>query len=105
MTFNVTYETWTTEDLEIGDTDNKGFLAQDVSLRDALYEIRQTGGNAGCPGYGGVERSGRSWYFMAGTSGDSYETDESTDAAIHADPSITESSLGRIDRLIQSGRY
>lgn len=34
--FAVTYERWTEEDVEHGDTDDRGFVIQDVSLTDAI---------------------------------------------------------------------
>lgn len=34
--FCITYEQWSAAALEAGDTDDRGWLAEDVSLRDAL---------------------------------------------------------------------
>jgi hypothetical protein len=34
--FAVTYERWTEQDAEIGETDDKGFVIQDCSLSDAI---------------------------------------------------------------------
>lgn len=34
--FNVTYERWDEEALEAGDTDDRGFVVEDVPLREAM---------------------------------------------------------------------
>lgn len=34
--FSVTYERWNQEALEAGDTDDRGFVVENVSLRDAI---------------------------------------------------------------------
>lgn len=34
--FNVTFERWNEESLEAGDTDDRGFVVEDVSLREAM---------------------------------------------------------------------
>ena len=41
--FNITYETWLEEDVEIGDTDDKGFYLECVSLREAYDFLRWEG--------------------------------------------------------------
>jgi hypothetical protein len=34
--FSVTFERWSYEDIELGDTDDRGFIIENVSLRDAI---------------------------------------------------------------------
>lgn len=37
--WNVTYEIWDEESSEIGETDEKGFVVEDVSFKEALEEV------------------------------------------------------------------
>ena len=39
--WSVTYERWTHEDAEIGDTDDKGYLEEKVSFQDAMRAMQQ----------------------------------------------------------------
>lgn len=40
MKFDITYEIWTDEDSAAGDTDEKGFHAQDLTISEAIAELK-----------------------------------------------------------------
>lgn len=48
--FSVTFERWTPEDAEYGETDDRGFVIENVSLRDAI----QLGLEYRCPSWAGA---------------------------------------------------
>ena len=43
--FDVTYEIWDSEAIEIGDTDSKGFISEYVNLRNAITDLFDAGGS------------------------------------------------------------
>jgi hypothetical protein len=97
--FAVSLETWDEESLEAGETDQKEYI-QGLTLREAIAEINNAGGNAGGPGDGGIQNSGRWFTFYSGCNGDSFQDGESTNASLFPPRNITNSSYKRIARLI-----
>jgi hypothetical protein len=97
--FAVSLETWDEESLEAGETDQNVYI-QNLTLREAIDEIRSAGGNASGPGDGGIENSGSWFTFYSGSDGDSFQDGESTNASLFPPSNVTKSSYKRIARLI-----
>jgi hypothetical protein len=105
--FSVTFERWTYEDAEHGDTDKRGFVVQDVSLREAMtlgleYSRPEWSGNCEadcCP----VSRNNppRWLSFDQWNEGtrDNIESGTSESRSLHIPPHVTPSSALRIARL------
>ena len=96
LKFNVTYETITEKSAERGDTADAGFLAENVSLREAIDEL----------GYGqqGMEAneypvSDPKWITAHGTDED-YGTGEVENRSLHFPDTMTASSKLRVCRLL-----
>ena len=96
LKFNVTYETITPESAEHGDTADAGFLAENVSLREAIDGL----------GYGeaGVEANeypvfDPRWITAYRTDED-YRTGEVENRSLHFPDTMTASSKLRVCRLL-----
>lgn len=86
--FDVTYETWTEDCMEAGDTDERGFWAEGISLREAVRMV------------GHVQDCG-TWF--AETVGDTdYTTGAVTYRSLHPPHNITKASYGRLKRLLKA---
>jgi len=101
--FSVTYERWDEESLECGDTDDRGYVVENVSLRDALREFDSRGlqvepsswpYDPACP-YG---------WFTADNTNDGtrefYEQGIQESRSLHLPRDITTSTRRRIARLL-----
>jgi hypothetical protein len=101
MQFNVTYERWTQDDLEHGETFDRGYLAESVGLREALEYIRDEPSSRcslDCVAPSASWPEGTrciNWYYGA-----DYETGESLVLALHFPPTITTASKARLIRLL-----
>lgn len=96
MLFNVTFETITPESAENGDTESAGFVAEDVSLREAIDAVGM--------GEGGVEASEHPvtnprWITVYKTSED-YGTGEIENRSLHFPDNMTPASKLRVCRLL-----
>lgn len=94
MKFNVTYEILTEESIEYGDAAERGFLLQDVSLRDALAEFHY---------HGYIEASSShispgDWFTAYGDMNS--RTGESENRSLHPPRNISMASLKRIAHLL-----
>lgn len=92
--FNVTYEIWLPDDVETGDTDNRGFVCQDVTLRDAIAEMSGYADHADewpmrCP----------SWFTYDCYRHD-YRSGETESRSLHIPDNVTTASRLRIARLL-----
>jgi len=99
--FSVTYATVTEDSARDGDYADSGYLAQDVSLREAIAAI----GYVGHLGYCEADSSRISleepprWFSFPDEEGN-YRTGERTDKALHLPEGLTPSSRMRIARLL-----
>lgn len=102
--FSVTYERWNEADIEAGDTDDRGFVIEDCSLRDAV----QLGLEAREPSWLGHcepsdSRPGHAHWLSFHKWNDGtreyYETGVVEDRALHIPDSVTTASRKRIARL------
>jgi hypothetical protein len=96
LKFNVTYETITEESAEHGDTADAGFLAENVSLREAIDDL-------GCGGEGMEANeypvSDPRWVTAYRTDED-YRTGEVENRSLHFPDNMTASSKLRVCRLL-----
>lgn len=92
--FNVTYEIWTPEDVECGDTDERGFVVEDAKLREAFAAI---GGYAECADQFPV-RSPR--WFTNDEYDHDYRNGITEQRSLHIPDGVTPSSRRRIARLL-----
>jgi len=92
--FDVTYEIWTPEDYEAGDTNDRGFISEDVSLREAVREVGYRADEADCYPVHDLR-----WLT-------NYEYDENfrtgarESRSLHIPDSVTSASRLRIARLL-----
>jgi hypothetical protein len=92
--FDVTYEIWTPEDCEIGDTDDRGFVVESVSLREAMSEMEYHADAADC------------WpvqaprWFTHSNYDENFETGARESRSLHLPNHLTEASRMRIARLL-----
>ena len=95
--FDITYETVTPESAENGDSADAGFLAENLTFREAMDELRwYRGGHVeadSCP----VHRP--RWFTFIAAS-ENYATGEVTSYSLHIPEHVTESSRQRIARLL-----
>ena len=94
MLFSVTFEVYTEESLEVGDAESRGFLAEDITLREACELVY---GCAPHPDSG--PRPARVRWLSTESETD-YRTGESEVRAIHIPASVTASSSRRIARML-----
>lgn len=98
MKFNVTYEIVTPESAERGDCAEQGFALEDAGLRDAidsLFETRTS--RVGGVAFGEVDdRSARIGNGME------FETGAHETRTLHMPQPVTDSSRGRVSRLLDS---
>lgn len=100
--FSITYETWTDEDVEAGDTDNKGFYLQDLSFSEAWGYLRNLGAHgAHCEAdsYPISLKHPPRWFTFDNVE-ENYTTGEVTSYALHVPPKVTPSSRMRIARAL-----
>lgn len=95
--FSITYSVVTPESAEDGDYADHGFLAENVSFRDAMDELRWYRG-----GY--VEADSfpvhRPRWFTFVSADEDYATGARTSYSLHVPDHITEASRMRIARLL-----
>lgn len=94
--FTVTYEIVTEESAENGESDEIGTVDTGLKLRDAIQEVNRTRTNM-VDGVESVENSGRWWTVV---NGPEFETGAQESRSLHPEGNITDSSRGRISRLI-----
>lgn len=107
--FSVTYEQWTHDDVEAGDTDKRGFVIENVSLRDALrlgLEYRDPSWAGACEADCYPARNVRWLTFYDWNDGtrDRIEHGIHEQRSLHFPESLTVSSRGRICRLFGVSR-
>lgn len=99
--FNVTYEIVTEESAEYGDAEERGFIAESVSLREALTLVYNTRTNRVDCGDGAEASDSRmeSARWIIVHNGMEYETGARESRSLHIPDSVTGSSRRRIARL------
>jgi len=100
--FNVTYEIVTQESAEQGDAEERGFISQDSTLRDAIADLHATRTSA-CGGVEAIESSASDianvrWFTVY--NGMEYESGATESRSLHVPDSVTTASRKRIARLI-----
>lgn len=92
--FNVTYEIVTPESAEYGDAEERGFIAENVSLREAIDLIGNRADEADC-----YPVNHPRWFTNYEYNED-YTTGARESRSIHLPNHLTESSRQRIRRLL-----
>ena len=105
MRFNVTFETITEESAENGDTEDSGFLSQDIPLRDALDEISGDGCHVEADSCSPAIPRWFTFYHTNDGTREFYETGTHENRALHLPDDITPSSALRIARLVGAYTY
>lgn len=101
-TFNVTYAIYTEESVECGDAEERGFIDENLSLRDAVRLVNQTRTNR----VSAVECiEANEWPCVAPrsitiTNGMEYETGDHEERSLHIPHGVTPASRRRIARLL-----
>lgn len=103
LKFNVTYEIMTPESAEYGDADERGFIVEGASLRDALDYVFSTR-TSQCEGVEAVEANeypvvSPGWITVY--NGIEYLTGAHESRSIHFPDNMTASSRVRVARLMQ----
>lgn len=102
--FNITYEIVAQESAAEGDVEERGFIGQDLSLREAINLVFETRTSA-C---GGIECVEANQYpvidpdWITVYHGMEYETGAQESRSIHLPRSVTPSSKMRIARLMSA---
>lgn len=92
--FSVTYEIWTPEDIDHGETDNRGFVVEDVSLRDAARHMEYRANEA------------NEWpvtsprWLTHDNFSENYQTGATESRSLHFPANLTSASRLRIARLL-----
>ena len=102
--FSVTYERWDEAATEAGDTDDRGFVIEGVSLRDALrlgLEYRDPSWAGACEASASNHRAARWLTFYDWNEGtrERIETGIVEQRSLHIPDSVTPSSRKRIAAL------
>jgi hypothetical protein len=97
LKFNITYEIVSQESAEDGESEESGFICENVSLREAIDSLFETRTNrVDC--FQSIEYSGNYWFTV--NNGMEYETGSYESRSIHIPRNTTQSSISRIARLI-----
>lgn len=105
--FSVTYERWDEAATEAGDTDDRGFVIEDVSLRDACrlgLEYREPSWSGACEPSDSRVDCARwlTFYQWNDCTRDQIERGISESRSLHFPDSLTPSSRRRIARLFNA---
>lgn len=98
--FNVTYESWSHEDVESGDTDSRGFIAERVSLREAINLMHDIPNDCLAIEPSDSNIGDARWVTYYGDY--HYRTGVAESRSLHFPDSLTPSTRCRIFRLLQS---
>ena len=101
IAFSVTYDIYTQESIEAGETAEDGFICQNVSLHDAINSVCETDSNT-CEQTnieGNDSRVSHSRWFTVYNSMD-WISGETESRSLHIPESVTKSSRKRIARLL-----
>jgi len=101
--FNVTYEIVTPESAEQGDAEERGFIAENVSLREAIQLINETrtchvGGQTAVEASATGDPASADWFTIY--NGMEYMTGASENRSLHFPNYITGASRGRLFKLL-----
>ena len=105
--FSVTFERWNEQAAEIGETDDRGFVIENVSLRDALrlgLEYRDPSFAGACEASDSCRDSVRwlTFYKWNDCTRENIETGIVEDRSLHIPDHVTPSSRRRIVRLFHT---
>ncbi len=100
--FDVTYEIVTPESAEDGEAEERGFIGEGLTLRDAVWEVQATRTNA-VDGVECIECD--SWpcrrpRWITVNNGMEFETGANESRSLHIPSTVTPASARRIARLI-----
>ncbi len=95
--FSVTYETITPESAEIGDCEDRGYIAEDVTLREAIGELNGAAVEPSC--YPFDADYPYTWFSTVDGDTD-YRTGAVEYRSLHLPKNLTPSTRARIARLL-----
>ncbi len=98
-TFNVTYDIVTKESAEYGDAEERGFIGEDLPLRDAIFKVCRTRTNA-VDSVSAIEWSGSDKRWITIDNGMEYLTGAYESRSLHFPDNVTMATRQRIGRLI-----
>ena len=105
MAYAVTYEIVTPESAEHGDAEERGYIAQGVSLREAIRAVYETRSDGQCGAIECVEASASvpsEMRWISVYNGAEYETGAHETRSLHIPEHVTPSSRARLLRLVQA---
>jgi hypothetical protein len=102
--FSVTFERWNDEAFEAGDTDDRGFVIEDVSLRDAMrlgleFYNPSWGGSCEADEHPVINPQWLTWPKWNDGTREHYTTGVIESRSLHIPDGVTASSRRRIARL------
>lgn len=98
---DITYETWKPEDVEIGDTDDRGYEGKDVSF-DSLYDMIDFMLNQGAVSPSNSVSQSGTWYSTEGEQ--DMHSGETTIYSFHPQDNLTDEEENIIFNSIESGK-
>lgn len=106
MRFSVTYEIVTPESAEFGDAESRGFISQDVGLRDAITDLLETR-TSRCDGVVAIENDTcpgelRPGGWITVINGAEFETGATESRSLHIPRNVSPSSSARIERIVRN---
>lgn len=104
--FDVSFEEWSQDAIEAGDTDIRGCVDKGMDLRTAIYELFQTGSSycsVECIDPSSSDISGGDWISVINSP--EWFTGIQEIKSLHIPRGVTRSSAKRILRLVESGDY
>lgn len=99
LRFAITYETFTEESAEEGESADSGFLAEGLTFREAMDKLRYVGGYVEADSYSG-SRPHRPRWFTFYNAEMNFAKGETTNYALHLPESLSDASRMRIARLV-----
>lgn len=99
ITFSVTYERVNEEEGSIGDTDRRGYLGEDLSLRDALKLMGEDIDSTACVEFSKSPLSSFSHAWLSQT-GRHYATWDSVTNSLHPSTPLSAATWKRIKAML-----
>jgi hypothetical protein len=105
--WSVTYEIVTPESAEQGDAEERGYISQGVTLREAITDLFSTR-TSQCEGVTAIEANDSDaararWITVY--NGDEYLTGARENRSLHMPDNLTSASRARLVRLLERGQW
>ena len=100
-TWNVCYSHVDKEEASIGETDRRGFIVEDVGLREAISHMTDDMDKVACYGFSSEPPCGGNLWIIV--NGRNWRTGDGIENTLHCSEPITVASWRRIMRLVKGG--